>query len=81
MFEVGDKYIHFTKYGGRNKGTVSNLHEKTHVDLISKCEYKVFGIVNQFGYVLWIGEEEIYKITKDDNFVQEETEMKYKRLI
>lgn len=26
----GDKYIHFTKYGGINKGTVVSIHE-THV--------------------------------------------------
>ena len=27
MLKIGDKYIHFTNYGGVNKGEVQDIHE------------------------------------------------------
>lgn len=81
MWKVGDKYIHFTKYGGVNKGVVVDLHEQIRIDYRNKCEYKVNGIVIEIGIVLWLDEDEVYKITKDDNFTEKEVSRKYERIV
>ena len=39
MFKVGDRYIHFTKYGGINKGEVKSYGERKVIDTENCVEY------------------------------------------
>lgn len=39
MFKTGDKYIHFTKYGGVNKGEVKSYGETRVIDTENCVEY------------------------------------------
>jgi len=39
MFKVGDRYIHFTKYGGINKGEVKSYGETRVIDTENCVEY------------------------------------------
>ena len=66
MFKSGDKYVHFTKYGGVNKGEVVKTYSThTVVDLNNKIRYKRHFIENTKGNSICINEEEVYLIEKE----------------
>lgn len=48
----GDNYIHFTKYGGVNKGIIAEVGEILKVDLINKCTYVIPTIRTHSGICL-----------------------------
>lgn len=47
MLEEGDKYIHFTKRGGVNKGTVKRIGSVTEIDTGNQCHYERMYMVNE----------------------------------
>ena len=67
MFTKGDKYIHFTKYGGVNKGEVDYCGHTTRIDTINKVSYLAYRITNTVGITLQLdgSDGEIYKIEKE----------------
>ena len=73
MFKEGDKYIHFTKYGGINKGVVSEFFNTHCVDTINCVAYEIPHVRNENGIVLNLREDGlIYKITNE--YSEEECE-------
>jgi len=46
MLQQGDKYIHFTKYGGVNKGEVKAIYHTTSYDVKNKVVYKHYSMTN-----------------------------------
>jgi predicted PolB exonuclease-like 3'-5' exonuclease len=73
MFKEGDKYIHFTKYGGINKGVVSEFFNTHCVDTKNCVSYEVPHVRNENGIVLNLREDGlIYKITHE--YSEEECE-------
>ena len=73
MFKEGDKYIHFTKYGGINKGVVSEFFNTHCVDTINCVAYEIPHVRNKNGIVLNLREDGlIYKITHE--YSEEECE-------
>lgn len=52
MFKPGDKFIHFTKYGGVNRGEVQRLHSITVWDTKNLCKYEVISIFTTKGVKL-----------------------------
>lgn len=67
MFEKGDKYIHFTKYGGVNKGEVADIFEMNVINTNKLCKYVKFGILTTNGVRLHLdgSDGKIYKITSE----------------
>lgn len=65
--KAGDNYIHFTKYGGVNKGTVKSVSELTCVDTKNKITYIKYSIVTNNGILLELdgSDGRIYKIEKE----------------
>jgi hypothetical protein len=47
MLEEGDKYIHFTKRGSVNKGTVKRIGSVTEIDTGNQCHYERMYMVNE----------------------------------
>ncbi len=81
MFKEGDKYIHFTKYGGVNKGEVRELHEVNVLDTDNLCSYKKVSILTTKGILLNLdgSDGRIYKI--DSEMTQERAKSIAKALI
>jgi hypothetical protein len=52
MFKVGDKYIHFTKYGSVNKGEVKSYGETRVIDTENCVEYLKPHIVTTKNFIL-----------------------------
>ena len=67
MFKKGDKYIHFTKYGGVNKGEVQDIHELNVLDTNKCCTYKKVSILTTKGFSLSLdgSDGKIYKIESE----------------
>jgi len=66
MLQKGDKYIHFTKYGGVNKGEVDEVFSNlTSIDTKNKVSYKKHFIKNTKGNTICLNDEEIYLIDKE----------------
>jgi hypothetical protein len=65
-FKVGDEYIHFTKYGGVNKGIVRRIIPTTVFNLQHGCKYEKYDIVNDLGIMINIDGTDglVYKILK-----------------
>lgn len=73
MFKEGDKYVQFTKYGGINRGVVSEVFNTICVDTKNCISYEVPHIRNEKGIVLNISEDGlIYNITHE--YSEEECE-------
>jgi hypothetical protein len=72
MLNVGDKYIHFTKYGSVNIGYVKNITPIYCIDLTNAVEYEELKLVNDKGitYSLDGSDGRFYKINK--NYTPEE---------
>ena len=66
MFNEGDMYIQFTKYGGINRGVVSEVFNTICVDSKNGISYEVPHIKNENGIVLNLSEDGlIYRITHE----------------
>ena len=67
MFEKGDRYIHFTKYGGVNKGEVEWYGTQINWDTENMIAYHIPYIKSTKGIVIHLNGEDgrVFKI-KDD---------------
>jgi hypothetical protein len=67
MFKKGDKYIHFTKYGGVNKGVVEDIREINVWNTDNLCVYVKYSILTTKGVLLDLdgGDGKIYKINSE----------------
>lgn len=67
MFKEGDKYIHFTKYGGINKGEVKWAGYTTVIDTTNKVKYRKHYIVTTKNISLDLdgSDGRIYKIESE----------------
>ena len=67
MFKDGDKYIHFTKYGGVNKGTVEWYGTQINWDTDNMVAYHVPYIKSTKGIVIHLNGEDgcVFKIKED----------------
>ena len=67
MFKIGDRYIHFTKYGSVNFGTVKHVHEVNVIDDSNGVIYVSVSIITDKNSCLeWEGSDgRIYRIIKD----------------
>jgi hypothetical protein len=64
MFKQGDKYIHYTKYGGVNIGEVKDVAFINGIDTDNKVIYQVPHIITTNGILLSLNGDDgnIYKI-------------------
>ena len=71
MFQKGDKYIHFTKYGGVNKGEVEWYGSQINWDTENMVAYHIPYIKSTKGIVIHLNGEDgrVYKIK--DNITEE----------
>jgi hypothetical protein len=67
MFKQGDKYIHYTKYGGVNIGQVKDVAFINGVDTNNKVIYQVPHIITTNGILLSLNGDDgnIYKIVSE----------------
>lgn len=67
MFEKGDKYIHFTNYGGVNKGEVEDILDINVIDTSNMCSYYKYSILTTKGVQLKLdgSDGKIYKINSE----------------
>jgi predicted DNA-binding protein (MmcQ/YjbR family) len=67
MFKHGDKYIHFTKYGGVNKGEVEWYGETINWDTDNMVAYHIPYIKSTKGIVIRLNGEDgkVFKIKND----------------
>ena len=74
MLKEGDKYIHFTKRGTINKGTVKRIGGVTEIDTDNQCHYERMYMVNEKGihYDLDGRDGRFYKISME--YTKEEAE-------
>ena len=70
MFKSGDKYIHFAKYGGVNKGEVKSYGETCVIDTKNCVEYLKPHIVTTKNIVLELDGSDgtIFKVKKMQEF-------------
>ena len=67
MFKEGDKYIHFTKYGGVNKGEVKWYGETICLDIRNGVSYKQPYIVTTKGISLMLDgtDGRVFKVNEE----------------
>ena len=67
MFKIGDRYIHFTKYGSVNFGTVKHVHEVNVIDTNNSVVYVSVSIITDKNSCLELdgSDGRIYRIIKD----------------
>ena len=67
MFKQGDKYIHFTKYGGVNKGEVQRYGQTMNHDYENEVVYVSTYIISTMGHVISLdgSDGRVYKINED----------------
>ena len=67
MFKQGDKYIHFTKYGGVNKGDVEWYGSTMNYDYENEVVYVSYYIKSTVGHVISIDGSDggVYKINEE----------------
>jgi len=67
MFKQGDKYIHFTKYGGINKGEVEWYGETINWDTDNMVAYHIPYIKSTKGIVIHLNGQDgrVFKIKND----------------
>lgn len=67
MFNKGDKFIHFTKYGGVNKGEVECCNKTFMHDYINEVVYESTYIITTIGHILYLdgSDGKVYKIKED----------------
>ena len=66
MFKQGDKYIHFTKYGGVNKGEVEWYGPTMNYDYENEVVYVSYYIKSTVGHIISIdgSDGRVYKINE-----------------
>jgi hypothetical protein len=66
-FKCGDLFIHFTKYGGVNKGVINSLGHTTCYDTTNGCSYVKFHLITTKGVLLQLdgSDGQIFKITEE----------------
>ncbi len=71
MFNTGDKYIHFTKYGGVNKGEVKRFGNQINWDTDNMVAYFLPYIETTKGFIIHLNGEDgqVFKIK--DNITEE----------
>ena len=67
MFKEGDKYIHFTKYGGVNKGEVQRYGQTMNHDYENEVVYVSTYIISTMGHVISLdgSDGRVYKVNED----------------
>ena len=80
MFKKGDKYIHFTRYGGVNKGEVEWYGTQINWDFENKVAYHIPYIKSTKGIVIHLNSKD-GKVYKIENDITEEMLMKLKSSI
>ena len=67
MFKQGDKYIHFTKYGGVNKGDVEWYGSTMNYDYENEVVYVSYYIKSTVGHIISIDgtDGRVYKINEE----------------
>ena len=67
MFKENDGYIHFTKYGGVNKGVVRRVGETIKWDTDNMVAYHIPYIETNVGHIINLDGEDgrVFKIKKD----------------
>jgi len=67
MFKENDGYIHFTKYGGVNKGVVRRVGETIKWDTDNMVAYHIPYIETTVGHIIHLNGEDgrVFKIKKD----------------
>lgn len=67
MFKQGDKYIHFTKYGGINKGEVESCGETIKWDTQNMVAYHIPYMITTIGHTIQLDGKDghVYKIKGD----------------
>ena len=67
MFKQGDKYIHFTKYGGVNKGEVEWYGPTMNYDYENEVVYVSYYIKSTVGHIISIdgSDGRVYKINEE----------------
>lgn len=67
MFKKGDKYIHFTKHGGVNKGEVDYIYETNVLNIDNQCTFRKLSIFTTKGFSLNLdgSDGKIYKIDSE----------------
>ena len=67
MFKQGDKYIHFTKYGGVNKGEVEWYGSTMNYDYENEVVYVSYYIKSTVGHVISVdgSDGRVYKINEE----------------
>jgi hypothetical protein len=74
MFKPGDKYIHFTKFGSINKGTVKYYGYAIMHDFTNQVQYYKYHIINSLGILLHLdgSDGQIYRVEKELNKISQE---------
>ena len=67
MFNPADKYIHFTKYGGVNKGEVKRIGETIKWDTDNGVAYHIPYVETTVGHIIHLNGEDgrVFKIKED----------------
>ena len=76
MFKEGDKFIHYTKYGGVNRGEVQSVSITTGWDFTKRCAYESVRILTTRGVSLNLDgtDGRIYRVK---NEISEESAKKW----
>ena len=73
-FQKGDQYVHYTKYGGINKGEVKEIHKIICYDMEGKVAYTEYKIVTTNNVPLSLHGEDgkIFKVVEnlDDKAIE-----------
>lgn len=66
-FKVGDSYIHFTKYGGVNRGIVKDIGHVVSIDTINRVDFLNVFIKNEKNISLFLdgSDGRIFKVVKE----------------
>ena len=67
MFTKGDNFLHFTKYGGVNKGEVASLESISNIDTVNNVVYKKYFIRTTNGVCLNLdgSDGKVYLISRE----------------
>lgn len=66
-FKVGDLYVHYTRYGGRNKGMVKEIHKATAYDIETATAYEKYSLINTNNVMISLNGEDgkVYRVAAE----------------
>ena len=66
-FKVGDLYVHFTKYGGVNKGMIREIHTATCYDTVTSTAYEKYFLININDVMISLNGEDgrVYRVSAE----------------